>query len=49
MVAFVVDAPVPVCFVTGLDHSGMSAFVASAVQHGASIEVHDDSPWIMTL
>jgi Protein of unknown function (DUF2510) len=49
MIAFVVDAPIPVCFITGLDQSGLSAFVTTAVQHGASIEVHEDSPWIITL
>jgi len=49
MIAFVVDSPMPVCFVTGLDETGLSAFVASAIQQGGSVEVHDDGPWILTL
>lgn len=49
MIAFVVDSPMPVCFVTGLDETGMSAFVASAIQQGGRVEMHDDGPWILTL
>jgi hypothetical protein len=49
MIAFVVDSPVPVCFVTGLDETGLSAFIASVIQQGGSVEAHDEGPWILTL